>query len=420
MITLRQRFGVAARTLADWLADDPVLLSNNAANGSREMALETDTGRLRFADGADGPFSSAQYVTTLPPADDYIDITVSDDGETWTINDDAVTTDKIADEAVTTAKIHDAAVTTAKVDAAAITTAKIGDAAVTNAKLANMGAATIKGSVAGGVPADLSATQATGLLDLFTTSAKGLVPASTGSTDDVLYASGVWFRAVKTLTAGTSSTGVTVNIGGGLSTPTVAVTLAAIAPTSINTAGAITSAGPTTINNDFTATGTTLLNGSVFCTSNLFAQLGFYPTTGTTAAAANLYQVDSANVMLRSTSSRKYKREIEEVGADYAAAILGLRPIWYRSTSEHDDPTHGFWGLIAEEVAEIDPRLVHWIYPPEAYDRRFKAPRLRKGARKVPDGVQYERLSVLLLALYQRDRADVMARLEKLETAFAA
>lgn len=50
--------------------------------------------------------------------------------------------------------------------------------AVTNAKLADMAAATLKGSVAGGDPADLTATQTTALLNVFTTALKGLVPAS--------------------------------------------------------------------------------------------------------------------------------------------------------------------------------------------------------------------------------------------------
>lgn len=48
----------------------------------------------------------------------------------------------------------------------AVTSGKIAAAAVTNAKLANMAAATLKGSIAGGVPADLSSTQVKSLLGL--------------------------------------------------------------------------------------------------------------------------------------------------------------------------------------------------------------------------------------------------------------
>lgn len=66
--------------------------------------------------------------------------------------------------------------------------------AVTNAKLANMATATIKGrSTAGtGDPEDLTGTQATALLDTFTSGAKGLVPASGGDTTKFLRADGSW------------------------------------------------------------------------------------------------------------------------------------------------------------------------------------------------------------------------------------
>ncbi len=70
---------------------------------------------------------------------------------------------------------------------------------VTNAKLATMAAATIKGSVAGGTPVDLTATQATALLNAFSTTLAGLVPAS-GSTARYLKGDGSWSDAT-TLTA---------------------------------------------------------------------------------------------------------------------------------------------------------------------------------------------------------------------------
>lgn len=64
--------------------------------------------------------------------------------------------------------------------------------AVTLAKLATIAAARILGSVAGGTPAELTGTQVTALLDVFTSIAKGLVPASGGGTTAFLRADGVF------------------------------------------------------------------------------------------------------------------------------------------------------------------------------------------------------------------------------------
>jgi hypothetical protein len=72
--------------------------------------------------------------------------------------------------------------------------ATIANDAVTNAKLANMATATIKGRTTAGTgdPEDLTGTQATTLLDTFTTSLKGLAPASGGGTSNFLRADGTW------------------------------------------------------------------------------------------------------------------------------------------------------------------------------------------------------------------------------------
>lgn len=65
---------------------------------------------------------------------------------------------------------------------------------VTNAKLANVATATLKGRVTGGTgdPEDLTGTQATTLLDAFTSGLKGLAPASGGGTVNFLRADGSW------------------------------------------------------------------------------------------------------------------------------------------------------------------------------------------------------------------------------------
>jgi hypothetical protein len=68
------------------------------------------------------------------------------------------------------------------------------NATVTNAKLSNVATATIKGRTTAGTgsPEDLTGTQATTLLDTFTSALKGLAPASGGGTTNFLRADGTW------------------------------------------------------------------------------------------------------------------------------------------------------------------------------------------------------------------------------------
>jgi hypothetical protein len=145
-----------------------------------------------------------------------------------------------------------------------------------------------------------------------------------------------------------------------------------------------------------------------------------FPFVGTTASGANAFLNNAAsNDLLRSTSSIRFKKDVETLEPQHAEAILGLRPVWYRSKCAADNPDWGWWGLIAEEVAKIDPRLVHWGYADEDYYTRSKKHRYgkdeqgkpvfrteitrhrRKGARLKPMAVMYDRLSVLLLAKLQ-------------------
>jgi hypothetical protein len=65
---------------------------------------------------------------------------------------------------------------------------------VSNSKLANVSTATFKGrTTAGtGAPEDLTGTQATALLDTFSSSLKGLTPSSGGGTTNFLRADGTW------------------------------------------------------------------------------------------------------------------------------------------------------------------------------------------------------------------------------------
>jgi Pectate lyase superfamily protein len=73
-------------------------------------------------------------------------------------------------------------------------TADILDDAITNAELANMATASFKGRVTAGTgdPEDLTGTQATTLLDVFTSALKGVAPASGGGTAKYLRADATW------------------------------------------------------------------------------------------------------------------------------------------------------------------------------------------------------------------------------------
>jgi len=82
--------------------------------------------------------------------------------------------------------------TTALLQATTITAGWTGTLA--NARLATMAAGTIKGNNTAGTatPIDMTGTQTTALLDIFTTGLKGIVSASGGGTGNFLRADGAW------------------------------------------------------------------------------------------------------------------------------------------------------------------------------------------------------------------------------------
>ena len=115
---------------------------------------------------------------------------------------------------------------------------------------------------------------------------------------------------------------------------------------------------------------------------------------GTSAVAANAVFIDANNSIKVSTSARKYKRDIVPIAKKVMERVLGMNPVRYRSRAKGDDPNMEFYGLTAEDVHAVDPRLVH----------------MRNGK---PDGVQYDRVAVLLLGVVQ----DMAKRLKVLENA---
>jgi hypothetical protein len=131
----------------------------------------------------------------------------------------------------------------------------------------------------------------------------------------------------------------------------------------------------------------------------------------TTASGANVY-IDGSARLLRSTSSLKYKTNVETLEDHYADAVLNVRPVWYQSLGVNDNPDWGWWGFIAEEVAEIDPRLVSWKTA-EVVEDENGAPLERPLETPEPEGVHYDRFVPHLVNLIKRQK-------EQLETQGAA
>ncbi len=132
----------------------------------------------------------------------------------------------------------------------------------------------------------------------------------------------------------------------------------------------------------------------------------------TTTSGANMYisPVSGINNVFRSTSSRRYKKDIENITDEQADKVLEMRPVWYRSTCEADNKDWGWYGLIAEEVGEIAPQYVHWRDATEEDD-----PAIVSSNGLVAEGVMYERLVVPLIKQVQKLTAKVEALEEELK-----
>lgn len=110
-------------------------------------------------------------------------------------------------------------------------------------------------------------------------------------------------------------------------------------------------------------------------------------STAVLTANAYIWPDTTNGQLFRLTSSGRYKRDIESVRRERARELIGkLRVVSYRSNTElctHDDPDATHYGLIAEEVARIDPALAD-------YDDEGN-----------PQSVNYNGIAMLLLPLVQ-------------------
>src|SRR5699024_7701583 len=86
-------------------------------------------------------------------------------------------------------------------------------------------------------------------------------------------------------------------------------------------------------------------------------------------------------------------------------------PVWFRSLATADPEHYGFYGYIADDVAEIEPRLVKF----KDYDEDGNE--LPKDEQE-PEGFHYDRVPTMLhviLKKERRKRIELESRVDELE-----
>ena len=147
-----------------------------------------------------------------------------------------------------------------------------------------------------------------------------------------------------------------------------------------------------------------LLN--VFGQVSMFDWFRYHNPPGSGVSSSNVYLNPNNGLMARMTSSRRYKENIRDWGAD-PEAVLALQPRTWQASNplEGDDPEAWFVGFVAEEVHDLG--LTELVQ----YDEEGK-----------PDALHYATFSVAqqaVLRKHEEEIADLRSRIKELEGALS-
>jgi uncharacterized coiled-coil protein SlyX len=112
-------------------------------------------------------------------------------------------------------------------------------------------------------------------------------------------------------------------------------------------------------------------------------------TTSVSGGSSDSVTVDLTTGLLgHASSSRRYKEEIRPMN-DVSEALYRLKPVSYRYKKPIDPTQSPAFGLIAEEVAEVNPNLV------------------ARNSQGQPESVHYEMVNAMLLNEFLKEHKRV-------------
>jgi hypothetical protein len=114
-----------------------------------------------------------------------------------------------------------------------------------------------------------------------------------------------------------------------------------------------------------------------------------------TSATTPVCILNADGRLRRSTSSERYKKNIKDLDYKRCENIFKMRAVEFESKNEEDNGL--YYGLIAEELAEVDKNLVY-------FDKKDR-----------PDSVAYLSLPALMLPVIQKQRKQIDALEKKVE-----
>jgi len=160
------------------------------------------------------------------------------------------------------------------------------------------------------------------------------------------------------------------------------------------------------------------------------------PSIWANAGGTTAVMVASDGRLYKLTSSERYKKDIEDIDPAMVDAVMAVRAVWHKlkdpQGQEFADPS--FYGFIAEEMAEVEPRLVSWTPQYKEIEETVidkvenedgtvtETPRIvtktvvDESLPLIPDGVDYQRITAIHHNKIQR----LTVIIEQLEMRLAA